>query len=187
MEPERRGLLDLLKLEFPHGQEQSLRDWDGRTLVYGYQVPLSDLQAFHGWNRGLKGTYLQSSQWTAQPLTVRWDPVLNFTYKGDFPFTDYPPFRIRWTGSLRVEKAGDYQFQVLTTDSGQLWLDGKPVPLEKPLRLAAKAHALRLDFEKDGGDSMALHLVWKKPEEPNWEVVPATAFGKIPESGSSHF
>ncbi|HTC22537.1 MAG TPA: glycosyltransferase family 39 protein [bacterium] len=180
LEQGRMGLLDLLKLEFPHGQDQVLRDWDGRTLVYIYQVPASDLRAFHGWNHGLKGTYFQSSQWTAKPSAIRWDPVLNFTYKGDFPFTDYPPFRIRWTGSLNVPQTGGYQFQVLTSDSGQLWLDGKPVSLEKPLRLTVGAHKLRLDFEKDGGDEMVLHLVWKKPGEEKWEVVPASAFGKIP-------
>lgn len=104
---------------------------------------------------------------------------MNFTYKGDFPFTDYPPFRVRWMGNLKVDQVGDYQFQVLTSDSGQLWLDGKPVLLEKPLRLTAKPHALRLDFEKDGGDAMVLHLVWKKPGEDHWEVVPASAFGTI--------
>jgi hypothetical protein len=27
---------------------------------------------------------------------------------------------------------------------------------------------------------MVLHLVWKKPGEEKWEVVPASAFGKIP-------
>ncbi len=179
LEQGRMGLLDLLKLEFPHGREQRLQDWDGRTLVYGYRVPQSDLQAFHGWNRGLKGTYLQSSQWTATPLAVRWDPVLNFTYKADFPFDNYPPFRIRWTGTLEVPKKGEYEFQVLTNDQGQLWLDGKPVLFEKPLTLTAKAHTLRLDFEKDGGDAMVLHLVWKKPGESGWEIVPAEAFGKI--------
>ncbi len=179
LEQGRLGLLNLLKSEFPHGQEENLKDWDGRTLVYRYQIPSSDLQTFQPWNHGLKGTYLQSSQWTAKPLAVRSDPVLNFTYKGDFPFTDYPPFRVRWEGSLEVGKAGEYQFQVLTTDRGQLWLDEKLVSLEKPVNLTAKAHRVRLDFAKDGGDEMILHLVWKKPGESNWEVVPASAFGII--------
>lgn len=178
LEEGHNGFMDFLRTLFPHGQEKDLKDWDGRTLVDWLQVPQADLEAFHGWRRGLKGTYIQAAQWTSPPLTSRWDPFLNFTYKGDFPFTDYPPFRARWTGTLEAARAGSYQFQVLTTDSAQLWLDGKPVPLEKPVALRAGPHTLHLDFEKDGGDSLALHLIWKKPGDGRWEVVPAAAFGK---------
>ena len=58
-------------------------------------------------------------------------------------------------------------------------MDGKAVDLNKPLRLGKGAHALRLDFEKDSGDSLALHLVWQKPGSPRWEVVPARDFGIV--------
>jgi len=179
LEEGHNGLLDFLKQIFPHAQEQNLKDWGGWKMVDWVEVPAADLAAFHGWNRGLKGTYFQSVQWTAPPLAIRWDPVLNFTYKGDFPFTDYPPFRIRWAGKLDISQTGGYEFQLLTLDKAQLWLDGKPVTTERPLALKAGPHSLRLDFEKDGGDTLALHLIWKKPGEDGWEVVPATAFGIV--------
>jgi hypothetical protein len=175
----RKGWVRYLEALFPGEQAAPTNDNQEHPFTYFMSLDRDDLQKSKPWTKGLRGVYWNSDNWTAQPVTVRLDPVLNFISKYDFPFTNFPPFRIRWTGSLDVPQAGDYQFQVLTTDSGQLWLDGKPVLLEKPFKLKAKAHALRLDFEKDGGDAMALHLVWKKPGEPNWEVVPATAFGKI--------
>ena len=150
-----------------------------KFVIYEATISKKSLEQMKPWKRGLRGTYINAANWNSPPVIIRQDLVLNFTSKYDFPFTNFPPFRIHWTGSLDVPKAGDYRFQVLTTDNGQLWLDGKPVLLEKPLKLTAKAHALQLDFEKEGGDAMALHLVWKKPGEPNWEIVPATAFGVI--------
>jgi hypothetical protein len=139
------------------------------------------LSQVHPWERGLKGIYVNAADWNAEPVSVQTDPILNFTSKFDFPFTQPPPFRIRWTGILEFPQTGDYKFQVLTIDSAQLWLDRKPVSLEKPFRLAAGPHKLRLDFEKDSGDSLALNFLWKKPGTDKWEVVPATAFGKIPQ------
>ncbi len=151
----------------------------GNPLYHVVTVLPDQLKEIKPWNKGLVGVYRNSADWKARPASVEWDPVLNFTSKFDFPFTQGPPFRIRWTGTLGVRQTGGYQFQVLTTDSAQLWLDGRPVPLEKPFRLPAGSHSLRLDFEKDSGDDLALTLIWKKPGNEKWEIVPATAFGKI--------
>lgn len=179
LEAGKSGVVDFIKTICP-GVEISYREQPkNHFLFYTMTASPNHLGEIKPWTRGLKGAYINSSDWNSKPAVVQSDPVLNFISKYDFPFTNFPPFRIRWSGNLNVHQAGDYQFQVLTTDSGQLWLDGKPVQLEKPIRLTIKAHALRLDFEKDGGDAMALHLVWKKPGESNWEVVPATAFGLI--------
>ena len=120
---------------------------------------------------------MNAAAWDAEPVAVRQDPVLNFTSKFDFPFTHFPPFRVRWTGTLIALRKGVYEFQVLTTDEAKLYLDGRPVPLEKGFPLTAGNHTLRLDYAKESGDSMALHLVWKKPGDAGWEVIPATAFG----------
>jgi len=179
LEEGKSGWVDFLQTLYPNGKLGKLLDRDGHVLVYTLEVLSADLKTFKGWNQGLKGTYIPSSRWNAKPLVIKTDPLLNFTYKGDLPFTDYPPFRVRWTGALEIPQKGAYQFQVLTTDKAQLWLDGKMVPLEKPLTLTAKGHSLRLDFEKEDGDSLALHLIWKKPGADKWEIIPAAAFGII--------
>jgi hypothetical protein len=126
----------------------------------------------------LKGVYFNSAQWNSPPLAVQWDPVLNFTTKRDFPFTQPPPFKIRWSGALEIAKAGSYQFQFLASDQAKLWLDGRPVPLEKPLALSAGSHPLRINFEKNSGDDLALTFIWKKTGVAKWEIVPAPVFGQ---------
>ena len=175
---EKSGWVDFLKTLFPTMLPPD-KIQIGKISIYGCVIQKNLLGLVHPWERGLQATYLNATDWNGKPVTVQTDPVLNFTSKFDFPFTSGPPFRIRWTGSLEISKVGEYQFQVLTTDNAQLRLDGKSVVLEKPFRLATGPHKLRLDFEKDSGDSLALNFIWKKPGDDKWEVVPATAFGKI--------
>jgi hypothetical protein len=141
-------------------------------------IPHDSLQGVRPWTRGLRGVYVRGSGWSGTPEVIRVDPMLDFTSKFDFPFTQGPPFRIRWTGRLEVSKPGNYLFHLLTTDRAQLFLDGRTVSLERPLPLGKGAHTLRLDLAKDDGSTMVLQLIWKKPGAGKWEVVPATAFGK---------
>ncbi|HJT23861.1 MAG TPA: PA14 domain-containing protein, partial [bacterium] len=179
LEPEQSGELEFVRALCPDSALVSYPSIFGSPEMGYCWIPKEEKHSSKPWEGGLKGVYISSSAWNAKPLAVQRDPVLNFTSKFDFPFTQPPPFRIRWRGSLEIPKSGDYQFQVITTDETQLWLDGKPVSWAKPLRLSPGAHALRLDFEKDSGDTLALNLIWKKPGEDKWQVVPATAFGKI--------
>lgn len=179
LEGDKPGVLEFLKVLCPAMGVLPYRDSRGRTRMNFCVVSPEALRALKPWTRGLEGSYWEGPRWSGPTLAVRRDPVLNFTSKFDFPFTHYPPFRIRWTGALDLSRAGEYRFQVLSTDDARLWLDGRPVPLEKPFRLAAGAHALRLDFQKDSGDSLALTFIWQKPGDDKWEVVPATALGSI--------
>lgn len=179
LESKKSGELDLLKEMFPRMSLVPFMDQKKQAFLFcGFFTPQL-LEEAKPWNRGLKGVYVNSSDKNAKPIAVQWDPVLNFTGKRDFPFTTAPPFRIHWTSKLEIATAGNYEFQFLTTDRGKIWLDGRPVTLEKPLALIKGPRALRVDYEKDGGDSMAFSLIWKKPGQEKWEVVPATAFGKI--------
>jgi 4-amino-4-deoxy-L-arabinose transferase-like glycosyltransferase len=166
--PQKSGWVNFLDAFFPNLLLLN------ESIIYERLIEKKRLMETKPWTRGLKGIY-----WNVKPVTVQRDPVLNFTSKFDFPFTSYPPFRIRWTGMLEAPKTGFYQFQVLTTDNAQLWLYQHPIPMEKAWFLKAGQHPLRLDFEKDSGDNLALTFIWKKPGDDKWEVVPATAFGKL--------
>ena len=178
LEKDKSGTAQFLKTLCP-GLDFATYKEGGIPILFIGSAVAHQLPVVKPWNHGLKGEYLESSDWNAKPITIQTDPVLNFTSKFDFPFTQGPPFRIRWTGSLEISKSDDYQFQILTTDNAQLWLDGRSVVLEKNLRLTAGPHRLRLDFEKDSGDSLAVNFIWKEPGSDKWEIVPATAFGKL--------
>jgi hypothetical protein len=179
LESTKTGVVDFLERIIPSIKIVPYKSPQGRTLYYVGEIHSSLLAKIKPWKKGLKGVYVNSVDWNAAPVTVQWDPVLNFGSKRDFPFTDYPPFRIRWTGTLKIPAGGVYEFQVLRLekDKAQLWLDDRKVDLEKPFVLKTGDHDLRLDFEKDSGDELALHLIWKKPGEDKWQVVPAETFG----------
>lgn len=168
-----------LRALFPAGQSGIFRNPDNQIGLYLDLVPLSELRKVNRWNRGLEGNYIQSAHWTDPPTARRFDPLLNFASREDFPFQGPPPYRARWLGRLEVKVPGGYEFNVLGPDSAQLWLDGKRVAVEKPLVLSKGSHSLRLEYEKDSGYYAALHLVWKKPDGSDWEVIPAETFGAL--------
>jgi hypothetical protein len=174
------GDLDFLTTLFPGGQEQKWRDPQGKAAAYLYAPTLASQNNFRAWDRGLRGLYIQSARWTDPPLVSRVDPLLNFTNDADFPFTQDPPFRIRWTGTLMVPQTGGYAFQALTTDQARLFLDGREVSFLNPAPLQKGPHRLKLEWERDHAETLALSLIWKKPGDGSWEVVPATAFGRPP-------
>lgn len=176
---DKSGAWLFLKGLFPDGISGVFQGPDGKNGLFWDGIPASDLQSMKIWKGGLRGLYLQSARWTNPPAFSRLDPLINFSSREDFPFTGKPPFRARWTGRLAIKSPGAYTFIPVGIDPAQLWLDGKPVPSEKPVRLAAGFHPLRLEMEKDGGYYMALHLIWKKPDG-TWEVVPAEDFGAAP-------
>ncbi len=179
LDSKKRGILDFLKIAFPGMDTSAHGNSLGQVFFYAGTICQGELEKFKPWNRGLKGVYFHSASWDKTPLAVEWDPVLNLTSKRDFPFTQLPPFRIRWAGSLEIVKSGGYQFQFLTSDRAKLWVDGRPVVPEKTLSLVAGSHPMRINFEKDSGNDLALNFIWKKPLSEKWEVVPASAFGKI--------
>ncbi len=178
------GVLDLLKTIFPGGTEDALQSPDGRTLVSCYAISNLTVNSFKGWDKGLTGTYWNTSFFLGTPVTVKSDPLLNFTSKQDFPFTNPPPFSIRWKGHLEIPASGEYQFECLTQDQGTIFLDGKKIygagmPSDKKLNLHKGEHSIKVEFIKTGGDSMAVNLIWMHPGSTHWEVVPASTFGKI--------
>ena len=182
LEEGKSGLLDFLKTILPGGEEERLKDRDGRTLIFVYKVPRGVMGYYQGWDRGLVGDYFNSLDGKTKPVAHRLDPVLNFTYKLDFPFQDYPPFYIRWQGQLVAPATGNYSFQILTTDWAEILLDGRKIfdtTLGNPaeLKLTRGPHLIRVNYLKKEGDTQVFHMVWTRPGFDHWEVVPAAAFG----------
>ncbi len=93
-------------------------------------------------------------------------------------------FFVRWTGVLRVAKAGRYMFYTESDDGSRLFLDGKLVvdnggnhiPEEKSgeAQLAAGDHEIRIEyFENTGG--ACCRVKWAS-DDLKAEAVPARAF-----------
>lgn len=90
----------------------------------------------------------------------------------------------RWSGFLRIPRAGTYTFSVESDDGGRLYLDGKlivdnggvhpPHTRRRTARLEAGDHPLRLDFFEN--DGIALCKVHWKFEREDSSLIPASAF-----------
>lgn len=184
----RTGVLRLLETLYPGGEREVARDLEGNGFVYFYRVSPEAVEAgmrkadlFLGSKEGLRAQYRLSGDWKAPVALTQIDPVINFTFRNDFPVKDFPPLCAHWSGSLAVPAAGSYRLLLLTTDAASVKLDGKPVRLwenteSEGIPLARGLHALDVYFLKSNGTDAALSLLWKKPGDVKFEVIPHTAY-----------
>ena len=89
-------------------------------------------------------------------------------------------FYVKWTGSVKIDKAGKYKFFVESDDGSRLFIDGKQVidnngshPMQKKdgvVELAPGQHELKLEFFQGDGE-MGCKFSWAPPGK-NEEIVP---------------
>src|SRR4051794_27770667 len=130
--------------------------------------PSSDSSSY-----GLTGTYYPNATFSGTPDIVRTDPGVYFDWDWfdlpNFaassapampPFSAQPqPLSVRWTGRFTAPSAGDYTFDVATTDHATLYWDGKALidvhgtsshdPVVKTASvhlMAGERHAVRVDY-----------------------------------------
>jgi hypothetical protein len=123
----------------------------------------------------------------AKPFLVRVDKQINFPDPGtggDFHGTKLVyNFAVRWTGVLRVAKAGEYTLSTQSDDGARLTVDGKvvlendgPHPLSEKsakIQLTSGDHPMKLEFAQGGGGS-AVMLYWH-PAGGDKHLVPGEA------------
>jgi hypothetical protein len=123
----------------------------------------------------------------AKPFLVRVDKQVNFPDPGtggDFHGTKLVyNFAVRWTGVLRVDKAGEYTLFTQSDDGARLTIDGKvvlendgPHPLSEKsakVQLTAGDHPIKVEFAQGGGGS-AILLYWQ-PAGGDKQPVPGEA------------
>lgn len=143
---------------------------------------------------GLVGEYFQLRQSPSdfpklagkQPFLVRVDRQINFPESdGEFHRTKLSEnFYVLWTGSLRIDKPGEYTFYTESDDGSRLSIDGKIVVdnggphsfSEKSgkTELSAGEHAVRIEFFQGGGGAGCV-VSWQPPDGKK-QVIPAAAF-----------
>jgi hypothetical protein len=182
------GVKELVRSLYPGGQIQTLEDPQGHTIVFFYKI--SSEEALKGRKNtkrflrtgfGLKGTYWSSLYPQSPPVLLHEDPLINFTFRNDFPVRQFPPLKVHWKGFLNVRFKGTYHFLSLATDPVQMALDGKTVlssenQESKGVLLKKGRCSIEVDFQKLSGTDTALSLLWKKPRSVKYEVIPAMAF-----------
>jgi Dolichyl-phosphate-mannose-protein mannosyltransferase/PA14 domain len=175
--------LQFLESLAPGGRVREARDPCNGPMAYFYTVPSRGVRFV--LKRGLRGSYFHSVGFRGKPERIRLDPLINFTNLGDFDGIQ-SPISVRWKGKLVVSVPGDYEFALVTRDKGGLWLDGRKVvdtssSTRGKVRLDKGAHSLDLWVERGENPDfeMDFHLVWKKPGDRAFELVPNRAFGVL--------
>lgn len=86
----------------------------------------------------------------------------------------------RWTGLLRIEKAGEYKLRL--QGRAELHVDGRLVvtatgwsPSEEAVQLAAGLHPFRVDFAHPGAGAPQVSLSWTPPGQKEPVPLPADA------------
>lgn len=176
------GVLKLFQTRYPGGNTEIFRDLNGEPIAALYAIPLpiwlSRVARYHSRPQGLKAFYYRSTDEKGVPWVTRVDPLLNFTFHDDFPFTDFPPLSVRWSGLLNLPKAGIYEWTILTNDHIQMNLDHLPILTDsrrtRRLFLKKGRHPIEIHFKKTEGVDTALTLLWKIPGDDRFETVPAS-------------
>jgi len=173
--------LQFLESLYPGGEKKILRDPFQAPLAYFYILPPRLVKPAVQMGRGLRGEYFRSPPGHFAPDFVRRDPLLNFTNIVDFPI-HRPPLWARWKAQLEITQPGPYEFLVITSQKGSLFLDEKPVPAAAVM-LGKGAHGIRLEMEpappSQESSAVDCHLLWKKPGQADFEVIPNSAWGKL--------
>jgi hypothetical protein len=177
----RTGVLSVLQKRWPGGVTEKLIDPWGRPYLYIFRVPpeacAEDRFVPLPHRRYWEGTYRTSLAPGAKPVLTVADPVLNFSYRDDFPVKNADRLWVEWHGTLHPPKAGTYWFLLATSDEdhAQMDLEGKPFAVSNQdarVELKARDYAVAIYLLKTGGFDSVFHLVWKPPGSGHFEVLP---------------
>jgi len=90
-------------------------------------------------------------------------------------FKSQDHFDIRFTGVLRIARAGDHEFSIKAKDVAVFKLDGVTVKEKERVRLIVGDHDFHLFYGNRVGGGV-LRLLWKPPGAAKFVPVPANAF-----------
>ncbi len=105
---------------------------------------------------GLKGEYFQNKDLEGTPFTTRTDVLVNFDKPGDVPAgLGFENVSARWTGLMKVEKTGTYDFTVSGDDGYRLWVNQKLV-IDQWYDQPEMFKTVAVDLQKGNANEIAL-------------------------------
>ena len=137
------------------------------------------LVGYVAWNRiyqvkhGLLGEYFMGTN-LGEFFEIRRDTKINFRWRVRGPMSgmSYMNFSVRWTGFIRADVPGTYEFTTVSDDGVRLWVgdqqlvDNWTVHGEKAdsarIDLKRGLHPIKLEFFQGGGPG-SIRLSWRQP------------------------
>ncbi|HEX9933806.1 MAG TPA: TIM-barrel domain-containing protein, partial [bacterium] len=146
-------------------------------------IPASQLSDASGKPGGFTGSYFAGADFK-KLVAVRLDPKIDIEIPSDAPepnrqiHPDLWPgdISVRWEGTVKPEKSGEYLFQAFSNNGIRFWADGKLVmdhwrqgwlpwiDMAKVRLEAGKPVRLKLEWTKEQGME-TMRLLWKTPAE----------------------
>ncbi len=127
-----------------------------------------------------RGEYFANIWLTGDPVLVRNDPEINFSWGPGAPASGLPAdnFSVRWTRIATFEE-GLYRFRAVVDDGVRIyvdnvlvldsWQDGSRREVTADRRVTAGSHALRVEYYERGGDAV-IQVWWEKlTAYPDWK------------------
>ena len=127
---------------------------------------------------GLKGEYFDNIEFKGKPKHTRIDKTVDFTWRTTPPFKDmsYDAYSVRWTGTLSVNKTGNYALGGEAFSAMKLYLDEKPLIIyhnnHHPKKVyeyvklkAGKKYQIRFECVQDNTEHSIMRLLWESPKE----------------------
>ncbi|MDT8301804.1 MAG: LamG-like jellyroll fold domain-containing protein [Sedimentisphaerales bacterium] len=138
---------------------------------------------------GLRGEYYNNSTLSGEPVLIRSDPGIDFTWGTASPepnIVNDDNFSMRWRGEVEIAFSEAYRFYVVTEDGVKLWINDKLVIdrwdvfrlneyRTNPIDLqAGQKYAIEMWSYSDEPGATA-QLLWES-EHQSKDVIPAAAF-----------
>ncbi|MHB8638111.1 MAG: TIM-barrel domain-containing protein [Fimbriimonadaceae bacterium] len=158
----------------------------GQVVNFGGEagpIPPEILADDAGTPGALTGHYFTGKNFDTH-VGDRRDAKIAFTWTGGSPMAGIAStnYSVRWTGTIRVPRDGDYGFSTRADDGVRVWVDDKLVVddwAEKPASnagghiflKAGVAHAIRVEYFQAGGEA-EVSLQWHPPsskQEISWQ------------------
>ncbi len=117
----------VLEKMYPNGKYSEFKHkMNGRILYWAYEVLAGDVvkNQTKKQENGLQGLYYRGNEWKGPVMVKKIDPFILFNWTVD-PVLG--PFSVKWTGRLKIDKAGSYIFQTRSNDFSDLVIDGKTI------------------------------------------------------------
>ncbi len=116
---------------------------------------------------GLLGSYYANDSWQEPAVIKQIDPFLHFYFHNP-PLPR--PYTIEWTGQIKIDHAGEYEFGLESIDASQLYIDenllvDNQTPNQyqgKPLNLSKGFHSIRIRFSDFTGNTH-INFYWTPP------------------------
>jgi len=164
------NLIPIFRAAYPHAKTFQHADRSGRIMFISINVPAADrLQPADVSTRGYLASFYANKEWKGEPALVRREAAILFHYHWDQDALP-DPFSADWAARLRVDRPGDYKFEVVATGPALVLLDGRTVlrqtllesmdPVKGTATLTAGEHLLVVRYLENSYASI-IRFLWR--------------------------